>query len=100
MKIIKSITEKNLKNGLNKIDIKKIMRKYNRCVYCGSNENLTLEHIIPVSKGGTNIEENLTMACNSCNCSKCDKDLLEWKDKDLIFDQRVLKQYMELYERN
>lgn len=42
----------------------------NRCVYCGSEENLTLEHMVPLSKGGTNWPANLAPACESCNCSK------------------------------
>ena len=47
------------------------------CVYCSSKENLTLDHIIPKSKGGLNTWENLVTACRECNRKKDDKMLSE-----------------------
>ncbi len=41
-----------------------------RCVYCGTTKNLTLDHVIPRSKGGTDSWENLVTACHSCNSKK------------------------------
>jgi len=49
-----------------------------RCVYCGAQEDLTLDHIVPLSKGGTHSEDNLVVACRSCNASKGNRSLLEW----------------------
>ena len=43
------------------------------CQYCGKTPpdiELTLDHITPVSKGGTNEDENLKTSCKSCNSSK------------------------------
>ena len=40
------------------------------CVVCGSNLDLTVDHIHPVSLGGTNDPSNLQTLCRSCNCSK------------------------------
>lgn len=40
------------------------------CQYCGCKENLTLDHIIPSSRGGTNDWDNLTTACKPCNLRK------------------------------
>ena len=42
----------------------------NKCIYCGSGERLEIEHMIPLSKGGTNWPSNLAPACKSCNSSK------------------------------
>lgn len=40
------------------------------CVYCGSAEDLTLDHILPLRLGGTNDDNNLASACRSCNSRK------------------------------
>lgn len=48
------------------------------CNYC---DNLadTIDHIVPLSRGGTNYENNLVPACRSCNSKKRDKLISEWK---------------------
>lgn len=50
----------------------------NQCAYCGATEDLTLEHIRPVSRGGRHTLGNLTRACSSCNYSKGAKLTIEW----------------------
>lgn len=40
------------------------------CCHCGARKNLTVDHIHPVSKGGTNDPENLQTLCRSCNSRK------------------------------
>jgi 5-methylcytosine-specific restriction endonuclease McrA len=42
----------------------------NQCVYCGKENPDTVDHIVPLFKGGSNRRENLVPACRSCNCSK------------------------------
>lgn len=44
-----------------------------RCKKCGSTENLSLDHITPISKGGNYDERNLQILCRSCNSQKRDK---------------------------
>lgn len=44
-----------------------------RCVICGGYDHLQVDHIHPVSKGGTNDRENLQTLCRSCNAAKSDK---------------------------
>lgn len=50
-----------------------------RCVYCGSAGTLEVDHIKPVSKGGSHQIENLATACFPCNRSKGAKTLAEWR---------------------
>ena len=48
------------------------------CIYCGATENLTLDHIVPIARGGSHSEDNLVVACGSCNSSKNAKPLAAW----------------------
>src|ERR1700759_1744417 len=40
------------------------------CQYCGSPEDLTFDHLIPRSQGGSTPWENIVTACAPCNLSK------------------------------
>ena len=52
----------------------KIFKKFGqKCAYCKSEKNLEIDHIIPVSMGGTNEEENLQLLCRKCNRAKRNK---------------------------
>ena len=48
------------------------------CVYCGSTDNLTTDHIIPIDKGGTQDPKNLIRACKSCNSAKRNSFFIDW----------------------
>lgn len=62
------------------------------CAYCGVQLNFspkekgdpydpswaTVDHIVPVTKGGGWVSDNLTLCCARCNVSKGDRDLAEW----------------------
>lgn len=48
-------------------------RDNGECQYCGSKKHLTIDHIIPKSKGGKTTWSNLITACNRCNVNKGDK---------------------------
>ncbi len=52
------------------------------CWYCGEvfddKSKLTIDHVFPRSKGGTDDMDNIIMVCKHCNSSKRDTDLLEW----------------------
>lgn len=44
------------------------------CFYCGDQPptSLTIDHVVPVAKGGTDDEWNLVAACQPCNAGKLD----------------------------
>ena len=49
-----------------------------RCVYCGtSSGRLTLDHVVPRSRGGESSWENVVTACSPCNLRKGDRSLEE-----------------------
>ncbi|MBM6875783.1 HNH endonuclease [Fusobacterium mortiferum] len=49
-----------------------------KCAYCGAEEELTKDHVIPLSAGGKLELKNIIPACVSCNSSKKDKEWVEW----------------------
>ena len=59
-----------------KSDAKRLWRKQikeswdYKCAYCGSEDNLTLDHIVPQCKGGMDVKTNVVTCCHSCNQSK------------------------------
>lgn len=46
-----------------------------KCQYCGTKKDLTLDHVIPRSKGGKSTWTNLVTACKKCNSRKGDSSL-------------------------
>ena len=68
-------------------DAKKLWRRaikehFNcQCVYCGETyefKELTLDHVIPRSRGGESITSNLVPACRKCNQGKGSRNWLQW----------------------
>jgi len=50
---------------------KNVMRRdRNRCQYCGNRDALTIDHVLPRSRGGRDTWENLVTACVPCNNRK------------------------------
>ena len=48
------------------------------CTYCGSDKQLEGDHILSLSRGGSNAFFNLATACRPCNLSKGSKTLEDW----------------------
>lgn len=48
-------------------------RDSKKCQYCGSSHNLTIDHVLPKSRGGKDTWENLVTACDKCNVKKGDR---------------------------
>ena len=59
-------------------DIKKA--QHGRCNDCGTFCTLTIDHVIPLGRGGHHTKENIQGLCKSCNCRKGDRIALDlWK---------------------
>lgn len=50
-----------------------LKRDQHRCQYCRSVRKLTLDHILPRSRGGQHTWNNVVAACEQCNCTKSDR---------------------------
>lgn len=49
-----------------------------QCHYCGSENELTRDHVMPRSRGGTDDASNIVFACRSCNSAKGNRTPEEW----------------------
>jgi len=69
---------KELKNG-GKITVKEwrdLCRKYeDKCLCCGKNCKLEIDHIVPVSRGGRNTIDNVQPLCGTCNKHKATRTI-------------------------
>lgn len=53
------------------------------CHYCGRNvgrENLTMDHLVPLSRGGRSSKGNIVAACKECNSKKKYLLPIEWDE--------------------
>jgi hypothetical protein len=93
-------------------DYQKERDKRNMCIYCGSTENISTDHIIPMSRAGIDqrivklldSRDNCVDACKSCNASKGNHDIFEWygierqNDVPDLVMSKFLKLVYELHE--
>ncbi|MCX6649438.1 MAG: HNH endonuclease [Candidatus Bathyarchaeota archaeon] len=49
-----------------------------QCIYCGATENITTDHLIPLSRGGPDHPDNAIWSCMPCNAKKGSKRLYEF----------------------
>lgn len=56
-------------------------RHDNRCAYCNAKTKLTMDHVVPLSRGGRHAPANILPACMPCNLSKRAMFLSEWRLK-------------------
>lgn len=54
-----------------------------KCYYCGEKvgfKNLTMDHVIPLSRGGRSTKDNLVPCCKECNTKKKSLLPVEWDE--------------------
>ena len=49
-----------------------------RCAYCGATGRLTVDHVVPLARGGMHILSNIRPACKPCNSQKRSMPPREW----------------------
>lgn len=60
-------------------DITRLKRRFGGlCAYCGCGGKMTIDHVVPLSRGGAHSLGNLLPVCQQCNFSKHNKFLFEW----------------------
>ena len=60
--------------------------KAHECIYFGNDKELTLDHILPKSRGGPDSPDNAVWVCRNCNSSKGDRRLYEWYGLDRRYE--------------
>lgn len=63
-------SEREVAGTLTDANIKTLFEMYPNCLKCGSTDNLSIDHIVPISRGGSNYFSNLQVLCRSCNSGK------------------------------
>lgn len=78
-----------------------LIRDKHKCAYCGSKDNLTIDHIIPKSRGGKSTFENCVAACKACNNDKRDKTCSEvGMFPKTIMTQPTINEFIQIRMRN
>lgn len=69
-------------------ELEKRMDLFGRCcAYCGDDKGkLTVDHFIPISKGGGHVLLNIIPCCSSCNSSKSNRNPFDWYSQQEFFD--------------
>lgn len=65
-----------------------LARDKHACRYCGA-EAGTVDHLTPVTRGGSDDPDNLAAACNPCNSQKGNRTESEYRDWKARLDARV-----------
>ena len=80
------------------LDDERVKIEYSEvCAYCGSESDISIDHIIPKIANGSNSADNLVRSCKRCNSSKGGRDLLEWHYRRNEFPSLlILRRYLKL----
>ncbi|KZV50891.1 hypothetical protein F511_10462 [Dorcoceras hygrometricum] len=88
--LLQVVRRRKVKRSLSRKNI--LSRDNFTCQYCDSAENLTIDHVLPIARGGEWTWENLVTACAKCNSKKGQKTLEEANMK-LMKVPKVPKDY-------
>ena len=69
-----------------------------KCAYCGDGNNLTIDHVVPRCKGGTDFTKNVICCCSDCNQRKGHEPWEEWFLKQEFFSEEKYQKIREWME--
>lgn len=82
---------KSLPATLTRQQYEECLRFFNyECVYCGSKNNLTQEHLVPVKYHGSYTKHNIVPACSCCNLGRKAQPLDQWYRQQSFFSAKRL----------
>jgi 5-methylcytosine-specific restriction endonuclease McrA len=87
-------SEKKARNRGNhtvRISKKEIQARYaefdHQCAFCGSDDRIVIEHVVPRSKGGPHALGNILPACHRCNTNKTNHEVETWYRRQPFFSE-------------
>lgn len=66
------------RNDLTSKQIEALLLQYPACMLCDSSKDITIEHFVPITRGGENTLDNVGVFCNSCNGTKGNRNICEF----------------------
>lgn len=59
------------------------------CIYCGTDSNLIIDHVVPYLNGGPSSPDNAVLCCYHCNKLKSGRDILAYLDVGMAYLARI-----------
>lgn len=87
--------KKDRPTDLTRKKIREIFDRDKVCVYCGSNKNFELDHIVSLTKGGSCMFNNYVLSCAKCNRSKSRRDVFYWCKLQNIEIPKIVLELLE-----
>ena len=67
------------------------------CAYCGGiGTSLQKDCVLPISRGGRYVIDNVVPSCRSCNTSKCNTEVTSWMRRKKLDEKRFLLRQAEI----
>ena len=90
------MSKKNTSTTTPRTKVQLLLRDGNNCLFCKKSitksSDLTIDHIVPLIKGGTNHHNNLALCCSNCNAEKGRLLLTEFiRAKELVMTRELAR---------
>lgn len=83
--------------------IREAQRTHATCMYCGIKllrfRNKTVDHIVPLIRGGQNKEDNMVLVCKPCNLGKGQQPLAVFLAQSGLEVSQELKHFLQKHKK-